>query len=45
MGKQNDLPAVGWAYGPMMADLDNNGFLDLYANAGFFSVQTEEPDG
>ncbi len=45
VGKQHDLHAVGWAYGPMMADLDNNGFLDLYANAGFFSVQTEDPDG
>ena len=45
VGKQFGLHAVGWAYGPMMADLDNNGYLDLYANAGFFSVETQDPDG
>ena len=26
-------------------DLDNDGFLDLYATAGFMSVTKEEPDG
>jgi hypothetical protein len=45
VGKQFGIHAVGWAYGPMMVDLDNNGFLDIYANAGFFSVETQDPDG
>jgi hypothetical protein len=36
---------VGWAYGPCMADLDNDGFLDIHATAGFMSVDPDEPDG
>jgi hypothetical protein len=37
--------AVGWAYGPCLADLDNDGWLDVYATAGFVSRDRNEPDG
>ena len=37
--------AVGWAYGPAFVDLDNDGWLDLYATAGFVSQNRNEPDG
>ena len=37
--------AVGWAYGPALVDLDNDGYLDIYATAGFISQDRSEPDG
>ena len=36
---------VGWAYAPAMADLNQDGFLDLYATAGFMSFERGKPDG
>jgi hypothetical protein len=36
---------VGWAYGPALVDLDNDGFLDLFASSGYISVSRDEPDG
>lgn len=36
---------IGWAYGPTMADFDNDGWLDLYATAGFKSEERGKPDG
>jgi hypothetical protein len=36
---------VGWAYGPALADLDNDGFLDIFATSGFMSFDRSEPDG
>jgi hypothetical protein len=36
---------VGWAYAPAFADFDADGFLDIYATAGFLSFQPSEPDG
>jgi hypothetical protein len=36
---------VGWAYGPALVDLDNDGFLDLFATSGFVSASRDEPDG
>lgn len=44
-GKEMSVRAVGWAYGPAFVDLDNDGFLDLYATSGFMSVDNQEPDG
>ena len=37
--------AIGWAYGPVLADLDNDGWLDLYATAGHMSRDRAKPDG
>jgi len=36
---------VGWAYGPALIDLDNDGFLDVFATSGFMSFDKGEPDG
>lgn len=36
---------VGWAYGPALIDLDNDGFLDLFATSGFISLSRDKPDG
>lgn len=41
-------PAIaepGWAYGPNFVDLNGDGLLDLYATAGFKSVERGKPDG
>jgi hypothetical protein len=45
MGQKYQISAVGWAYGPALVDLDNDGWLDLYATAGFVSQSRTEPDG
>lgn len=42
---ENMHPDVGWSYGPSFVDLDSDGWLDLYATAGFKSVKRGEPDG
>ena len=36
---------VGWAYGPVGFDFDADGWLDIYATAGFKSVTRGKPDG
>ena len=36
---------VGWAFAPLMVDLDGDGWLDLYATTGFNSADREKPDG
>jgi hypothetical protein len=45
VGKKYQVAAVGWAYGPLLVDLDNDGWLDLYATAGFISNDRNKPDG
>jgi hypothetical protein len=45
LGKQYQVAAVGWAYGAALVDLDNDGWLDLYATCGFISQSRTEPDG
>jgi len=35
----------GWAYGAALIDLDNDGWLDLYATAGYVSRDRNKPDG
>ena len=44
-GTKMQVASVGWAYGACLADLDNDGWLDLYATAGFVSRSRDEPDG
>ena len=44
-GKEMGVAAVGWAYGPCLADFDNDGFLDIYGTAGYVSKNPDEPDG
>ena len=36
---------AGWAYGPALIDLDNDGWLDIHAACGFVSRDRKEPDG
>jgi hypothetical protein len=45
LGRKFQVAGVGWAYGPALVDLDNDGWLDLYATAGFVSQDRTEPDG
>jgi hypothetical protein len=45
LGQRCQVAAVGWAYGAALVDLDNDGWLDLYATAGFMSNSRTEPDG
>jgi hypothetical protein len=45
LGTKYQVASVGWAYGPVLVDLDNDGFLDLYATCGFNSRSRSEPDG
>jgi hypothetical protein len=44
-GEQLQVNAVGWAYGPVLADLDNDGWLDVYATSGHISHDRTKPDG
>ena len=43
--KEWQLGDCGWAYGSALADLDNDGWLDLFATAGFVSNDRTKPDG
>ena len=45
VGKKYDVIGIGWAYAPTLADLDNDGFLDLHATTGFISRTRDKPDG
>jgi hypothetical protein len=44
-GERMQVHSVGWAYAPVLADLDNDGWLDLYATAGQISRDRNKPDG
>jgi hypothetical protein len=44
-GERMQVHAVGWAYGPALADLDNDGWLDIFATAGQISQDRAKPDG
>jgi hypothetical protein len=44
-GDRCRVASVGWAYGPALVDLDNDGFLDIFATAGFVSSDRNKPDG
>jgi hypothetical protein len=45
IGRAMNVHGIGWAYGPNLVDLDNDGWLDIYAPAGFLSYTRGEPDG
>jgi hypothetical protein len=44
-GNEWQVNDAGWAYGAALVDLDNDGWLDIYATAGFISRSRSEPDG
>jgi hypothetical protein len=43
-GNQWRVNDIGWVYGTTLADLNNDGFLDIYATAGFMSRRRDKPD-
>jgi hypothetical protein len=44
-GREWQVADAGWAYGPALVDLDNDGWLDIYATCGYISRSRTEPDG
>jgi hypothetical protein len=45
LGQRLQVADVGWAYGPAMIDLNNDGWLDIFATCGFVSQSRDDPDG
>jgi hypothetical protein len=45
LGKEYQVSGIGWAYGAALVDLDNDGWLDLYATCGFISKSRDQLDG
>lgn len=45
LGVKYAVNDCGWAYGPCLADFDNDGFLDIFATCGFVSRDRSKPDG
>ncbi|MCI0683369.1 MAG: FG-GAP-like repeat-containing protein [Gemmataceae bacterium] len=45
VGTAKQIAGVGWAYGACLADLDSDGWLDIYATAGYVSRSRDLPDG
>jgi hypothetical protein len=44
-GRAWQVADAGWAYGPALVDLDNDGWLDIHATCGYISRSRSEPDG
>jgi len=45
MAEKYNLASVGWGYGPIMSDLNNDSWLDIYTTSGFVSRNRDKPDG
>lgn len=45
VGRRFQVHDVGWAWGTALADLNNDGWLDVYATAGYMSRDRTKPDG
>lgn len=45
VGPEMDVAEVGWGWGPAVADLNNDGWQDIYATCGFMSHTRANPDG
>jgi hypothetical protein len=45
VGRSFQVHDVGWAWGTAMADFNNDGWLDIYATAGYMSRDRAKPDG
>jgi hypothetical protein len=45
LGQKYQIAAVGWSFGPALADLNNDGWLDLFATCGYISQDRSKPDG
>jgi hypothetical protein len=45
LGQKYQIAAVGWSFGAALADLDNDGWLDLFATCGYISQDRSKPDG
>lgn len=45
VGRKLQVHDVGWAWGPAVADFNNDGWLDIYATAGYISRDRNKPDG
>jgi len=45
IGRRLQVADVGWSYGPAMIDLNNDGWLDIFATCGFISRSRDDPDG
>ena len=44
-GASAQVHDVGWAWGATLSDFDNDGWLDVFATAGYVSRERGEPDG
>jgi hypothetical protein len=45
VGQTWQVNDAGWAYGPALVDLDNDGWLDIHAMCGYISRSRDDPDG
>ena len=44
-GRKFQVHDAGWTWGPALADLNGDGFLDIFSTAGYMSRDRNKPDG